>query len=703
MDQSSYLSRTLWEYRGSCKYTDLTLICGDGSLPAHAVMLARLFSSFGINFSSREEVPECLFLPDLTMEEVKHALKALYLQNNADQLKTILKRITITVKLEVSDNVNERDLKEEIKSIVENSYSDDDDQDDNATNLLKIEENSKRKYQDDSEDIKRETIPVLKINKTLKTVEYKNNDQQPIPCNMCDETFTRKQDYKKHMQDMHEQDEEEILENWEKLKARLGKRKGKGTSNHFKGPDKSINVCEFCQKEIKHGYSQLKVHYALQHREELIIHHPEITLSTPCLECNLLFLGKADLNRHSHEKHGKLWNCETCGEDFPTKDKRLKHRQIEHADELDARGIPTGKRDQECPYCHKMYEKQLGHSRFRNTIHKHIFNVHKEKRSLHPEITALLTCDECDTELYDKKAYKDHKNIVHGENAKCEICSKVTRSQAALVLHMKVHANESHICEICSLEFKCIEYLRLHHSRMHVPQETLFPCKLCFYKKAQTAETLEKHMLENHSGVQYLCSRCPKSFKNADGRRSHENNVHGEKTEKCEECGKMFSNKFTLRHHINIVHIKKKDKICPHCGEAFMIGQSFQAHVLRHTNDRQFPCEVCGKAFLLQKHLDKHMNTHTMPYKCDQCDKSFGSKFLLNDHVKMKHDGIKHECRFNCGWNAWFRRQCLNHEKTCRLNPVPGAPYTVAVGTASSLTLERYHAKLNESSFQEQE
>ena len=99
MDQSSYLSRTLWDFWGSCKYTDLTLVCVDGNLPAHAALLARLFTSFGINFPSREEVPECLFLPDLTTAEVKHALKALYLQNNAEKLIAVLKRTNITVKL----------------------------------------------------------------------------------------------------------------------------------------------------------------------------------------------------------------------------------------------------------------------------------------------------------------------------------------------------------------------------------------------------------------------------------------------------------------------------------------------------------------------------------------------------------------------------------------------------------------------------
>ena len=619
MDQSGYLSRTLWDFRGNKEFTDLTLICDDGSLPVHAVLLAPLFSSFGLSFLSSEEMPDCLFLVGLTTSEVYHALKDLYLQNNIELLRKALKRSSLAVKTEKLD---ESDLKEDITDS-HNLYSDNDDVGDD----LKVEVTSTEKV----EIVKIEPVPLQQINNHA-TLQHKQIDQVRIQCNLCGESFANGQVYRKHKSEVHKMDKEEILKEWKKLNEKMK------------------------TNERSKRYYQKKI-----------------------------------------QNQGNPWNCDICGQDFPTKGSCFKHRQKEHVDELEARGLPTGRKDQQCPYCNKLYEKQLGHSRFRPTIDKHIFNVHKDKLHLHPEITPLLTCDECDTELYDKKALKEHKDVVHGENAICQICSKVTKSQSALESHMQVHAKESHICEICSMEFKCLNYLKIHHSRVHKPKVIKFPCTLCSYDSAQSETTLQKHMLDNHSGLQYLCTHCPKSFKSADGRRHHENNIYGEKTDKCEECGKLFSNKHTLKHHINIVHIKKKDKICPHCGEAFLILQSFQAHILRHTNDRQFPCEMCGKAFLLQIHLDKHIHTHTTPFMCAQCDKSFGSKMLLADHVKTKHEGIKHECRYSCGYDNWFRRQVIKHEKSCRLNPVPGAPYSVAVGTASSLTLERYHGKLNQS------
>ena len=128
---------------------------------------------------------------------------------------------------------------------------------------------------------------------------------------------------------------------------------------------------------------------------------------------------------------------------------------------------------------------------------------------------------------------------------------------------------------------------------------------------------------------------------------------------------------------------------------------SFKIHVLRHTDDRQFPCDVCGKSFFTKRDIKRHTMSHTLPIRCDQCEKRYASKDLLREHVHMRHNGRKQECRFNCGWEAWYKRQCMNHEKSCSLNPVPGAPYSVAVGTASSLTMQMYKEKLRETCHKE--
>ena len=355
MDHLSYLSQTLWEYCGSHDLTDVTLVCQDGTLPAHAAMLATLFRSFGIRFTSREEIPSCIILPDCVTKEVQHDLKKLYLQN-------------------------------------------------------------------------REKIP-RKYPKRVKVAP---------------------------------------------------KKEGK---NRFKS-----------EKEIECMVNDKLLKYSAQAN-----------------------LDKVRVEAFSEEFHEQIRRCKTCGENFQNKRERLKHRQIKHSNELEVLGIPTGKKDQSCPYCNKMYEKQVGRSgrgRFRQTLEKHIFKAHKSKLHLHSDITPEVQCDECDNEFYNLIEFNRHRKLAHGEKAICQVCSKVTKSKIAMDIHMKVHANEVHICKVCRLEYKCLAYLKNHYSRMHETKgETPFSCKLCYYKRAQTEEKLNKHMLENHSGVKYICTQCTQCFK----------------------------------------------------------------------------------------------------------------------------------------------------------------------------------------------
>ena len=120
----------------------------------------------------------------------------------------------------------------------------------------------------------------------------------------------------------------------------------------------------------------------------------------------------------------------------------------------------------------------------------------------------------------------------------------------------------------------------------------------------------------------------------------------------------------------------------------FQAGRGFTAHVNRHTDNRQFACETCGKSFLVHSHLKEHAKRHTLPYFCDNCDSRFGSDINLKGHRRIVHEQQPIQCRHGCGWSCWQSTSRNRHEKSCGLNPIPGAPYTVSAGTASSLTLQ---------------
>jgi len=139
----------------------------------------------------------------------------------------------------------------------------------------------------------------------------------------------------------------------------------------------------------------------------------------------------------------------------------------------------------------------------------------------------------------------------------------------------------------------------------------------------------------------------------------------------------MFAGQSIKNAHIKYKHSKKlKGKICPYCSKAFDYQPSFEAHVARHTDDRQYSCEECGKAFLTKKHLYVHKRGHTLPSACELCPKAFQFNALLEDHIRKVHEGLELTCRWGCGWKSITKGLVTKHEtKNCSLNPIPGTPY----------------------------
>ena len=53
-------------------------------------------------------------------------------------------------------------------------------------------------------------------------------------------------------------------------------------------------------------------------------------------------------------------------------------------------------------------------------------------------------------------------------------------------------------------------------------------------------------------------------------------------------------------------------------------------------------CLKCGQSFARKQHLKNQMVTHTENlYKCAICNKIFGAKNGLNDHMSYMHNGEK--------------------------------------------------------------
>ena len=389
------------------------------------------------------------------------------------------------------------------------------------------------------------------------------------------------------------------------------------------------------------------------------------------------------------------------------------HRREENFAEKSTPGLKANDRIQQSLHCNKCDKKfRYGGAFRRHKIVEHSENeekVKKEWKTLQQNFQ--WPCKMCGKKFLDQKNCKAHMKREH--IWPCEACGKIFLHQYNLRVHMKrehpvkrivdeqekdkirrekskIWRKRQVVCEHCSI-ILALGNLKKHikvHERTKIASQQDFNCTMCSMGKYKTTEALQRHVFKCHSGLVYQCEFCNNTSTSPHAKRKHIETRHAEKSVKCNSWDMRFVGNSYLKSHIKTKHEKVKDKQCPHCGEAFQLGRAFTAHVNRHTDNRQFACETCGKSFLVHSHLKEHAKRHTLPYFCDECDSRFGSDLTLKNHRRIVHEQRQTQCRHGCGWKCWQIANRGRHEKSCGLNPLPGAPYTVSAGTASSLTLQ---------------
>ena len=158
----------------------------------------------------------------------------------------------------------------------------------------------------------------------------------------------------------------------------------------------------------------------------------------------------------------------------------------------------------------------------------------------------------------------------------------------------------------------------------------------------------EQYLSIVKNGKPYTCPSCQKSFNNIRSFGTHvQNKCAGESIEHLKAKWKKENNMFTC--------------LVPGCGKAWKRKETLYSH-----------------------HQKEHLQGITCPFKCDQCDKTFYMRGLLNNHIKeehqttfcelcgkgvkgklklhmMRHTGDKpHKCQY-CDYSAISSGQVKNH------------------------------------------
>jgi len=166
----------------------------------------------------------------------------------------------------------------------------------------------------------------------------------------------------------------------------------------------------------------------------------------------------------------------------------------------------------------------------------------------------------------------------------------------------------------------------------------------------------------------HLCTMCKKILSSASALKLHQKMVHEKVKELCNICGKSYS---CLYNHKIQQHIRPKKYECQECKENFTTQQTLTRHIQRiHEgipDDKKFSCEQCGvlhaTAFRLKMHI-KTKHDKVYDYKCEHCNKSFGRKNHLVQHIENVHEKIKEACPY-CGKlydKQGLKRHIKDHE-----------------------------------------
>ena len=288
----------------------------------------------------------------------------------------------------------------------------------------------------------------------------------------------------------------------------------------------------------------------------------------------------------------------------------------------------------------------------------------------------LVPCQHCG-KMIRRFLLATHVRLSHTDPpAKCDICNKMYKTSAHLVVHKKnAHSEESFPCDQCDKVLKSEKNRRTHIKQVHLQvKHHLCPeCGMGFYSKFK----LTRHMSSRHRKLKVECDICGKQTTNL---YEHRYSVHkilarsedGSKRmtlidrvqAKCDECDTTFETAAELNNHQIATRHCCADFVYQCCDTDWVSPTSIQKHNAERHDTHVFPCSLCPVLKSKEYCLNNHINTfhRSQGFSCDKCPKTFTSMSSLKRHMVMPHDGPKEKfpCTL-CDKVFSLRKELYNH------------------------------------------
>eukprot|EP00794_Sanderia_malayensis_P018087 gene18087-19894_t len=284
-----------------------------------------------------------------------------------------------------------------------------------------------------------------------------------------------------------------------------------------------------------------------------------------------------------------------------------------------------------CNHCQKTFK-------FFTSLKRHHECIHEDMNQDGYE------CDVC-SKKFDKQFWLiSHKKRMHSDKktddfgAQCDICDKVFAHASSLKLHKLLHTNVKPFkCTICRTGFKRQSGLKSHMQWHQKMTKMKYKCPHCWW--ATDRQNPYKIHVASHEGNKYPfdCKLCDKRFTTVSNWKAH-NRLHNNTYQIiCQYCGKDFKQSCNYTRHLQAIHKVQEVK-------------------------KNFYCDCCSRSFYCQSSFEDHYRTHkeTSSLKCKECDELFLNRYLLSVHTRIVHRGICHTCG-ECGKQFAWEGKYLAH------------------------------------------
>ncbi len=340
-----------------------------------------------------------------------------------------------------------------------------------------------------------------------------------------------------------------------------------------------------------------------------------------CEHCNQIFLNDDYLELHKVDAHGVTRPSENDKGDAEVCKQCGKQFRTHHSLVRHIRQHHGTFKVHKCSLCGKEYADE-------HKLESHaVIHIGYDER----QKSKIWICDQCGKQFGSRSGLVRHIRQHQGA-FKCELCQKVFGSQNGLAHHLKRHGTKDHLCSLCGTGFVEKYQLERHVKRRH---DKIF--QRC------------PDRVNKEAGI---CEQCGKQFETRQGLKRHVNQHKG--FFKCKICQKVFGSENELAHHIKRSHdsVESEAGICEECGKQFATRRGLERHMNQHKG--MFKCDVCQKVFGSVNDLGRHNKLHTgqKDHVCDHCGKGFAEKRNLHHH-KLIHTRDK---PFQCSeCNKWFK------------------------------------------------